>query len=166
MARASLVSPLLPEFDDFLYALIDEDSEGTQLSVLSALARLKVDPWEEAAALAGLPPETATQRLAALLASLPDEPPAQRDARAIATRLITLLPSRTDPRVVWRNILRDSHSPDGFRAFRYGALIGAMLSAQWMVSSCQPPAQFSNASPPTSSTASPPLSLTNSGQKQ
>jgi hypothetical protein len=166
MARVALVSSLLPEFDDFLYALIDEDHDGTQLTVVSALARLEVDPWEQAAALASLPAETATQRLAALLAALPDKTSAQRDPRAIATRLIALLPSRTDPRVVWRHMLRDAHSPDGFRAFRYGVLIGTMLSVQWMVTSCQPPAQFSNASPPTSSTASPQLSLANSGQKR
>ena len=32
------------------------------LSVLSALARLDIDPWQEAAQLAGLPGETATRR--------------------------------------------------------------------------------------------------------
>jgi hypothetical protein len=43
------MSPLGSEFDDFLYASIGEDSNGVLLSVLSALARLDVDPWEEAA---------------------------------------------------------------------------------------------------------------------
>jgi hypothetical protein len=165
MARAALVSPLLPEFDDFLYASIDGDSEGTPLSVLSALARAEVDPWEEAATLAGLPVETATQRLASLLAALPGEPSVHADPRVTAARLITLLPSRSDPRVVWQHMLRDVHSPGGTRAFRYGALIGVMLSTQWMVASCQPPAQFGNGSPPTTSTASPQLSLASSGQK-
>ena len=66
------------------------------LSVLSALARLDIDPWQEAAKLARLPGETATQRLAALIAELPDEPSADPDPVTIAARLIALLPRPTD----------------------------------------------------------------------
>jgi len=58
------VSLLNPEFDDFLFASIGEDRNGMLLSVLSAMARLDVDPWQEAAKLAGLPGQAATQRLA------------------------------------------------------------------------------------------------------
>jgi hypothetical protein len=43
------LSPLIgPEFDEFLRASIGEDRNGTGLSVLSAFARLNVDPWQEA----------------------------------------------------------------------------------------------------------------------
>ena len=49
------------------------------LSVLSALARLDIDPWQEAANLARLPRETATERLATLIAKLPGEPSAHPD---------------------------------------------------------------------------------------
>lgn len=66
------------------------------LSVLSALARLNVDPWQEAAKLALLPGETATQKLAAIIAALPDGPSARRDPRTIAARLIALLPRRAN----------------------------------------------------------------------
>jgi hypothetical protein len=59
-----------PEFDDFLYAAIGSDKSEMPLSVLSALSRLDIDPWEEAAELAELPTETATQRLASLIARL------------------------------------------------------------------------------------------------
>jgi hypothetical protein len=162
MARAALVSPLLPKFDDFLYALIDEDNDGAQLSVLSALARLQVDPWEEASTLAGLPAETATQRLATLLAALPDKPSAQRDPGTTAVRLIALLPGRTCPDMVLRNML-DIHSPSTSRALRYGMLLGAILSGQWIVTSCQPPALVDKAPPPTTSSQSP---LPNSGQQR
>jgi hypothetical protein len=60
-------------FETFLVASIGEDSadNGMQLSVLSALARQNLDPWEEAAHLACLPNETAIQKLAALIAALP-----------------------------------------------------------------------------------------------
>jgi hypothetical protein len=43
------------------------------LSVLSALARLNLDPWHEAAELSDLPKDTAAQRLAALIALLPGD---------------------------------------------------------------------------------------------
>lgn len=62
------------------------------LSVLSALARLDIDPWQEAARLAGLPGRTATQRLASLIEALPEDPSAHPDPTTIAARLIALLP--------------------------------------------------------------------------
>ena len=62
------------------------------LSALSALARLDLDPWQEAAKLAGLPGETAIQRLASLIAGLPDGPSMHQDPGTIAARLIALLP--------------------------------------------------------------------------
>ncbi|HZL59045.1 MAG TPA: hypothetical protein VFC38_05045 [Stellaceae bacterium] len=80
MTRAVSVSLLGSEFDDFLYAPVGEDGNGMRLSVLSALARLDVDPWQEAAKLARLPGKTAIERLASLIAALPDGPSAQRDA--------------------------------------------------------------------------------------
>jgi hypothetical protein len=95
MTHAALASLLGPEFDDFLYASIDEDN-GKLLSVLSALARLDVDPWRETAKLARLPKEAATQRLAALIAALPDESSAHRPVGTIAARLIALLPGGAD----------------------------------------------------------------------
>ena len=83
------------EFDDFLFAPIVEESNGMMLSVISALARLDLDPWQEANNLAGLSGETATKRLASLLiAALPDGPSARRDPETIAARLTALLPRR------------------------------------------------------------------------
>ena len=79
ITRSAPVSALAPEFDDFLFASIGEDSNGVLLSVLSALARLDVDPWHEAASLAQLPGTTATRRLASLIAALPDRPSTQLD---------------------------------------------------------------------------------------
>ena len=64
------------------------------LSVVSALARLNVDPWEEAKELAQLPGEMARQRLASLIAALPEVPSVHRDSETIAARLIALLPSQ------------------------------------------------------------------------
>ena len=71
MTPGASVSFFRPEFDDFLYAPIGADRNEMPLSVLSALARLDIDPWEEAAELSELPKDTATQRLASLIARLP-----------------------------------------------------------------------------------------------
>ena len=62
------------------------------LSVISAFARLDLDPWQEAANLAQLPKATAARRLASLIAKLPGLPLAQRDIAAAASRLIARLP--------------------------------------------------------------------------
>src|ERR1700689_3134933 len=89
---SSSVSQFRSEFDDFLYAPIDEGNSETFLSVLSALARVDVDPWQEAASLVRMPRETATQRLASLIGALPGGLLAHLDSRIVAARLIGLLP--------------------------------------------------------------------------
>ena len=54
LIHAAPVSALAAEFDDFLFASIGEERNGMLLSVVSALARLNVDPWQGAANLAQL----------------------------------------------------------------------------------------------------------------
>ena len=71
MTHAALTPLLGRAFDPFLFASIDDETDGPLLSVVSALARLDVDPWQEAASLARMPKEKAKQRLTSLLASLP-----------------------------------------------------------------------------------------------
>ena len=79
MTGSASVSRLRSEFDEFLFAPICEEKNGMLLTVLSALARLGIDPWQEAAQLAVLPEKTATQRLVSLIAALPDGPSAHRE---------------------------------------------------------------------------------------
>ena len=81
-----------PEFGDFLYAPVGVDRNEMTLSVLSALARLDIDPWKEAAELSELAKHTAAQRLASLIARLPGGRWTQAESGAIADRLIKLLP--------------------------------------------------------------------------
>jgi hypothetical protein len=86
------MTPLLGrEFDLFLFALIGDEQDGPPLSVVSALARLEVDPWTEAACLTRMPRDQAKQRLASLLASLPNCT-AGSSPEVVAARLIALLP--------------------------------------------------------------------------
>ena len=66
------------------------------LTVLSALARMDVDPWEEASKLTQLPQESAVKQLASLLGALRNAPVAGLDPARIAAPLIALLPSARD----------------------------------------------------------------------
>jgi hypothetical protein len=79
-------------FDPFLYALVGEDRNGNEVTVLSALARLGLEPWDAAAELAGLTRAAAHTRLVGLLARFQDVPGLGRDHAATAQRLIDLLP--------------------------------------------------------------------------
>ena len=79
------------EFDPFLFAPVGEERNGMLLSMLSALARLDVDPWQEATTLTRMPAQDAAARLTSLLSSLPSDaaiPPAP----STIARLISLLP--------------------------------------------------------------------------
>lgn len=96
MTLATATSAFEAHFAPFLYAAVREDPDGTPLTVLSVLARLEIDPWEEAARLAQLPGEAAAQALAALISGLPKDSAAPPDSATIAARLITLLPRRSE----------------------------------------------------------------------
>jgi hypothetical protein len=89
-ARFSL---LHSDFNDFLFAFIGDQQNGMPLNVVSALTRLDVDPWEEAARLAALPKVLATEALEPMIARLPIFRRQQSDNLAISRRLVELLPS-------------------------------------------------------------------------
>jgi len=78
-------------FDPFLFAAIGEAPNGMLLSVQSAIARLDLDPWREAASLSSMPPPAATERLTWLLSSLPSSQ-LKTPATATVARLVGLLP--------------------------------------------------------------------------
>ena len=82
---------LRKDFDEFLFAPVGVDASGMPLTLLSLLARLGIDPWEEAAELAHLSREPAMQRLASRLEAMPNGPASAADTVNIATRLIALL---------------------------------------------------------------------------
>jgi hypothetical protein len=159
MSNSASVSVLGTEFDDFLFAPIVEDRNDMPLSVLSALARLDIDPWQEADKLARLPGETATQRLASLIAALPDHPSAHLDPGTIAARLITLLPPRTRSNIPSRETLLGGGAVTNFRTvifmiFIYVIIAIFMMGAQWIAASREPPAQVDGARAPASTLGS------------
>jgi hypothetical protein len=99
----------------FLYADVGEDARGTSVTVLSMLARLGVDPWREASALARMPARDAQGRLCGLLARFADVPCLRPACADVASRLVARLPCepagdgasataaapRTGPGTVW-----------------------------------------------------------------
>jgi hypothetical protein len=85
------IPPLRPELEKFLYSSIGEPTGETPLSVLSALARQNVDPWEEAAHLAQLPRALAILRLTSVISSATRGQSAAAAPETVA-RLIGLLP--------------------------------------------------------------------------
>lgn len=88
-------SLLQSEFNDFLFApLGDQDDGHRALTVLSALTREGIDPWEQAAKLRQLPRELAARNLASILSALPDWTRPESEAQLAADRLIALLPAR------------------------------------------------------------------------
>ncbi|MCM2561280.1 hypothetical protein M8756_00490 [Lutimaribacter sp. EGI FJ00015] len=99
MTASTSYAPHDPKFEQFLYAPVGEDRGGSTVSVMSVLARLKLDPWEEAADLAALSRDAAEQRLDQLLARCRDVPALGQDHQAVAQSLASLLPKgRVRPR--------------------------------------------------------------------
>lgn len=87
------------EYNAFLFASVGEEAAGVQLTVLTALTRLGLDPWQEAARLSDLSKEAAARALAAMIAALPEGDWKSSDSGTIAARLVDCLPARSAPAV-------------------------------------------------------------------
>jgi hypothetical protein len=92
MANQHPTSNVTSAYDVFLFAPIDHEPGGMRLSVLSALARANVDPWEEAARLATLSASDAQRTLVSILNLSPDPQHASPETELLAARLVALLP--------------------------------------------------------------------------
>ena len=114
MTATASRAPLGFEFDDFLFASIGDDRDGMPLSVVSALGRMGLDPWHEAAALAGMPAEKAVLKLVALFRALPDQLFKGPDRGTSAQRLIALLPRPANSRAQAHATPADAGSPARF----------------------------------------------------
>jgi hypothetical protein len=82
------------DLNEFLFANIEVQPNGMPLTVLSQLARLGKDPWDEAERLAMLSYESAVSELSASIAVRPFNSLLPSAPETIATRLIALLPAR------------------------------------------------------------------------
>ena len=84
------------DLNGFLFAEVGVEASGMRLSVLSTLARLGVDPWQEAGRLAKLPRAAAVDGLARMIAAMPGEL-----QRLVRKRLGVQLPVGADGRVTY-----------------------------------------------------------------
>ena len=92
MDHRSRFSSLSTSYDSFLFAPVCDDANGTRLSVISALARMGVDPWEEATRLAAMPKAIAEKTLLSILDLVSGRSWKSPEAAAIAAQLVRLLP--------------------------------------------------------------------------
>lgn len=97
--------------DRFLFAPVGEDKNGYVVTVLSAFARLGLDPRKEASDLAGLSRPAARERLDRLLAGFLDVPALRQGHWLTAERLASLLPEQMRSGAT----LRDDGAPGGVR---------------------------------------------------
>jgi hypothetical protein len=143
------MSDLGTEFQPFLYAPIGEEKNGTTLSVLSALARLGLDPWKQANDWSRLPQQAAVQKLAAVIAALPDGSTPRPPPEVIATRLVALLPALPQiapPRgVTWHQTAREHLSDASTRRNLIVLIIITALAVQWLAGGNDAPARAEQA---------------------
>jgi hypothetical protein len=97
MTLAPQFSLINSEFNRFLFAPIGDDENGVEVTVLSGLTRLGLDPWGEAARLARLPRAAAVSTLDGILAQLPKAGCEIAETGTVAARLVQLLPAAKAP---------------------------------------------------------------------
>ncbi len=93
-------STLNARYEDFLFAPVCEEANGMRLTVLSALARTNVDPWEAATRLATMPKAIAETTLLSIFDLVSGRSWKSPEAAAIAARLVRLLPQPGEPAAV------------------------------------------------------------------
>jgi hypothetical protein len=131
------------EYNDFLYAPLGEDENGHKISVLSALARLDIDPWERAEHLHRLSASAAVQELTALVAALPEGYSARAAPDRVATGLIALMPPRGSVAAVRLPPELAQMAQRAVPLTRWQIIIGyafLILLSQWLFASMRPAA--------------------------
>jgi hypothetical protein len=135
--RSSARPGLESTYNAFLYAAVGEDKHGAPLTVLTALARQNVDPWDAAADLTKLPSETALRNLQSLLAALPGQTATIAEQAKVVSHLMALLPRGvsvfTEPQKAWCPL-----GSQDFSAFVKKVWLGTIyialvcFTAQWL----------------------------------
>jgi hypothetical protein len=146
------------QLEDFLFAPIGDEKNGTTLTVLSALARQDIDPWREAASLAEMPRESATLRMSSLIADLPGRPSSRLDPEAIAAGLVARLPRSVVAAPARTKALPRASGVNYSGLFIFLALAAFLLGARIVIAIRELPTSADSAHASMSSTPSPPIS--------
>ncbi|TLP55498.1 hypothetical protein FEE96_22540 [Parasedimentitalea maritima] len=99
MSASDALHPDGSDYDAFLFAELVEDRTGAAVTVLSALARLDLEPWTEARALSRLGREDAQVRLTTHFKGITGTPTLALASEGRAAKLVSLLPKRAPLRV-------------------------------------------------------------------
>lgn len=99
MSASDVLHPDGSDYDAFLFAEVGEDRTGAAVTVLSALARLDLEPWTEARELARLGREGAQVRLTTHFEAITDIPALALASEGRAAKLVSLLPLHAPLRV-------------------------------------------------------------------
>lgn len=94
-----MTESLRTDLNDFLFSPVANDENGMHVTMLSALARSGVDPWDEAASLAALSRESATQKVVQMLGVVPNGPPPGDQTTSLAARLVAQLHAPPAPKL-------------------------------------------------------------------
>jgi hypothetical protein len=91
MSDESRFATLDPRYEAFLFAEIGEQKNGMPITMISALARLGLDPWDEAGRLATLPAAAALAAVTALVARISGLTARKSEIPKLSARLVPLL---------------------------------------------------------------------------
>jgi hypothetical protein len=117
-----MTASLRTDLNDFLFTPVASDANGMHLTMLSALARSGVDPWDEAARLATLSREMATQNVAQMLAGVPNGPSPGDRTTSMAASLVAQLHSSSTPRLKPVSSIGASPRGDELPSFSFSTL--------------------------------------------
>lgn len=129
MATSDVLQPDGTDYDAFLFAEVGEDRSGAAVTVLSALARLDLEPWTEARELSRLAREEAQVRLAAHFEAIADIPALALASEGRAAKLVSLLPKHA-PRRLSKPLEASTNGPSRLSiSWSSLALIGFIILA-------------------------------------
>jgi hypothetical protein len=138
MSASTLLNLNNPDSKRFLYASVGEDRAGSTVSVLSALARLNLDPWAEAAELAALGRNAAGVRLSHLLTRCREVPRLGWEHQAVAHDLTCLLPDRNT------RMKRSSNTTPKLFTMSWGTLVAILAVVYMLIQTIVPGASGSD----------------------
>ncbi len=130
MSASDVLHPDGTDYDRFLFAEVGEDIAGAGVTVLSALARLGLEPWTEAKELARLQRDDAEVRLKAHLVAMTDVPALALASGSKVAKLVSLLPKQAPPVFTKARQTGNANFPQVSLYWVVSALIGVAVIAR------------------------------------
>ena len=127
MSASDVLHPDGSDYDAFLFAEVGEDRTGAAVTVLSALARLDLEPWTEAHELSRLDREDAQVRLKTHFEAMTNIPALALASEGRAAKLVSLLPKRAPLRVSKSLEAGADNHPEISISWTMMALVGAVV---------------------------------------